>query len=66
MQIFPNHRTNTSPPLLKKHQVKKLYYPTLATSSISLFGGASAFSGVIVAEATALAACKETLYIFTI
>lgn len=29
---------------------------TLATSSSSLFGGASTFNGVIVAEATALAA----------
>lgn len=29
---------------------------TLATSSRSLFGGASTFNGVIVAEATALAA----------
>lgn len=39
---------------------------TLATSSRSLLGGDSTFSGVIVAVATALAAYKEWIIRFTI
>lgn len=56
---LPSHTANSD----QERENFQMQLPTLATSSRSLFAGTSTFNGVIVAEATALAACTWKVYV---